>query len=365
MQHLALKPREIIKLTHLNVLAGGLSLIVICIYLATTQYSSTASYPPGKPHAQHIQTSPSGTPFDLDVLIREVTGNTPEESFELLRRLITDKPEVVPRCHNIAHELGHIFYRKYGDFTKAAKAQDDLCGSGYIHGVIEEKFGDIAERAIPDVVKTLCEPVQDSRCYHGVGHGLMFATKFDYKKSLRYCDLYPKDSDARVNCSDGVFMQYYGEGTLSYTTRISIGSPQKLETFCDEQAESYQFSCIYYAPRNFISHNPGKYSQLMTYCQELKNPIFRTTCLTGAGSMVMKLNLNQPQLAEAACVSTKNDQQHCIAGMLHYYNLHYGRDDRSLELCHKLTTAKDICIKSMEMSQLRQVSATRSFTHEP
>jgi hypothetical protein len=41
-------------------------------------------------------------------------------------------------CHGFVHAIGNYSIKKYGDLAVALGYQDDLCGSGDIHGTIEE-----------------------------------------------------------------------------------------------------------------------------------------------------------------------------------------------------------------------------------
>jgi hypothetical protein len=83
--------------------------------------------------------------------------------------------------------------------------QSDICGSGYIHGVIEEHFAHVKD--VNTEMFKVCA-TQEGKCFHGVGHGFMYYTYNDLPQSLQLCDKYT-DSFARINCYDGVFMENF------------------------------------------------------------------------------------------------------------------------------------------------------------
>ncbi len=60
----------------------------------------------------------------------------------LLERQIDDVPELAGVCHAIAHELGHEAVELAGGRArKALKNGTEVCGGGFIHGVIETVLG--------------------------------------------------------------------------------------------------------------------------------------------------------------------------------------------------------------------------------
>ena len=101
---------------------------------------------------------------------------------EYLAKQMETSSDVNEFCHGLTHNIGHDAYDKYG-FSAAMQQGDDTCGSGYFHGVIEKHF--VNDAAVLKTFKTICKP-NDGRCFHGIGHGLMFANKIMYQLPLLY-----------------------------------------------------------------------------------------------------------------------------------------------------------------------------------
>ncbi len=96
----------------------------------------------------------------------------------------------------MVREIGHAAYEKYDDFGKAMKYQDELCSSGYVHGVIEERFAQSGD--ILTDMKTMCADYRAGgylqwQCYHGIGHGVMYYTSNDLPAPSK-CATLPKTS---------------------------------------------------------------------------------------------------------------------------------------------------------------------------
>ena len=64
----------------------------------------------------------------------------PKSALIYLRERIKTDNALLRSCHALVHEIGHESYEKYGDFAKAMAYQDEICNSGYLHGVIESHF---------------------------------------------------------------------------------------------------------------------------------------------------------------------------------------------------------------------------------
>ena len=114
-------------------------------------------------------------------------------------------------CHPLVHDIGHAAYEKYGDVAEAMKYQNEVCNSGYLHGIIERRFEE-SDDILADV-NSMCDPYRRGsylgwQCYHGLGHGVMFYTSNDLPRSLEMCDALERDFD-RSNCANGVFMENF------------------------------------------------------------------------------------------------------------------------------------------------------------
>ncbi|MCX4775604.1 ubiquinol-cytochrome c reductase iron-sulfur subunit [Streptomyces sp. NBC_01264] len=172
--------------------------------------------PPTRSGAAPSTTSPSTAPTVPAVwtrstlrnyLVAEAIEKDPGVALADLERITVKSPYANAFCHPIAHDLGRSALTKYhGDFTKAVNFLNDVCGSGYLHGVVEEKLQEMPNPVT--AVTTLCGPEQTRSCIHGVGHGTMFVSHLDVAAAEKMCDRFPKAYQVTA-CSEGIFMQLF------------------------------------------------------------------------------------------------------------------------------------------------------------
>jgi hypothetical protein len=176
------------------------------------------------------------------------TQNPRAALLELANRMKTN-PVVFRYCHGIAHEIGHKGYSKYGNFTKALQYQNSICSDGYLHGVIEQHFSRITNTAkILSEMKTICAETgkEIGRCYHGVGHGVMYYTENDLPKAIAICNSYTTNKRAKGNCLEGVFMENFLSDEVNHPSKY-VDSRNPF-TPCPSEPNSLKPFCYFYAP---------------------------------------------------------------------------------------------------------------------
>lgn len=236
----------------------------------------------------------------------------PKVALVALAKASKTNDSVAAICHGLAHEIGREAYRRYQNFDAALHFEDQTCGSGYLHGVIETRFA-----ASPNILATMqasCS-VSDDRCLHGVGHGLMYYTANDLPKSLSYCSQYP--SFARSYCAEGVFME-------NFSTDIQLHPSIYLhpnDPFfpCSSQVGVYKGGCYYYAPSYYLRLHPDQYAAGLVWCQSAEAG-YVPSCTAGLGSRAMKYTINHPQAVAEICAAAPATQVNdCLDGAVSYY----------------------------------------------
>lgn len=278
-----------------------------------------------------------------DNLITIEDNKSPREALDELAKLISADDKVARSCHGLAHELGNHAFIKYNDVTTALSYQDDVCGSGYIHGVIEAKL--TGSKDILTEMMTICPATNAGKCYHGVGHGLMYYTDNDLPKSLTMCDRY-EDLSARVSCGEGVFMENFStDRKLHHSKYLSVDN-----TFypCNEQEAFYKSICYFYAPSFFLELHKNDYPRALAWCNTAE-PAYRLTCINGVGSRAIKQNIHNPQYVEELCSHGKTDETTaCLDGMVSYYLVHYSSAEKTQLMCQTLSPEhQEICLASI------------------
>ncbi|MEX0650256.1 MAG: hypothetical protein WD200_04590 [Candidatus Andersenbacteria bacterium] len=284
-----------------------------------------------------------------DSLVAIVISEDPRVALEKLSQLTEKRSAVSGSCHALVHEIGHASYDRYQDVGEALYYRDEICGSGYLHGVIEGHM-----RTVPDVnaaLRTVCSPYTDrflrGSCYHGVGHGLMYYSNDNLPESLDRCQTYSHASD-RVSCAEGVFMENFNtDQKLHPSAYLNEEDPFSL---CRTQAlDSHKGVCYFYAPLYYLNAHPGKYKQVFDWCQTAEES-FTDACIKGASSRITKENMQNIALAERLCGGLVDEYQgSCAAGIGSYHLTHYGDRERTRQMCLTLRQEfQPVCLKAIQ-----------------
>jgi hypothetical protein len=300
---------------------------------------------------------PSGAPAAWTLsalrnyLVAETAAKDPGVALADLDRITRSSPYVDGFCHPVAHEIGHAALAKYhGDFGRAASYRNDVCGSGYLHGVVEEKLSQSPNPST--AVTTLCAPAQTASCIHGIGHGAMFVAGLDVRGAERLCDRFPQTYQV-VACSEGVFMQLFEPDETDPKALAKLPA-DKLAAEplypCPEQPSIYQSACYFYAPSYFLqlhdyTAHPGAFVQALAWCLRAPSAGGRSDCTRGTGSRLMKYNIDRPAWTAAQCEKASSGQRSdCVSGMVSYWNVNYHDKSAGSKLCPQLSgQARRIC----------------------
>ena len=269
-------------------------------------------------------------------LINLLQEMDPKNALEKLSRDIKNNDALARSCHILAHEIGREAFKKYQDFGTVIRYQNEICNSGYLHGVIESYF--LRRENLFDSLGTVCSDYPEGKflswqCYHGIGHGLMYYTTNDLPKSLAMCGNLPSKF-GNLSCANGVFMENFNTDQKLHPSKYL--KDNDLFYPCEEQHERHKGDCYLYAPTYFLSVYPGQYSQALVWCQDAEGP-YGISCAEGVGMQVMKENINNPKFAEAVCAEWKLSVSYCLSGMVGLYINHHGSLDAGRKLCAEMS----------------------------
>ncbi len=313
---------------------------------------SVTSSSPSQVDNHHDHSAQEPYKKNLDELTAILTTQTPHAALqELAQRMITD-PYVLKNCHAVAHELGHAGYNKYKDFATALKYQDTTCSDGYLHGVIEERLAKSID-FLADI-KTICKGYANlnsfaaGRCYHGLGHGLMFYTGNDLPKSTEICRTTFQEP-ALNRCYEGVFMEnFLSDHVLHPSSYVDPANPSYP---CDKQLPRARLICYFYAPTYYLSLNNDDYRKTIQWCQTFAAGL-DASCVRGTSSLAMKFNITDPKAVESMCSTAKSSLTFpCIQGMVSYYLTYYDSVSKGKEMCVMLDPSnKQSCLSALPKS---------------
>lgn len=147
--------------------------------------------------------------------------------FNVIRAVRAADPEY-QFCHVLGHLLGEAVVAQdpsqWLDYF-ALNPTDGLCSNGFLHGIIGGKFRNSVldaktlDMLVPDL-SGACEPrsnwsptpLEETMCYHAMGHLYVMVTYADMHEALRMCERTAGDKgtgDYTDQCFAGVFMQIY------------------------------------------------------------------------------------------------------------------------------------------------------------
>lgn len=249
-------------------------------------------------------------------------------------------------CHPLMHTLGHAAFETFGSFAAAQSSRGELCNSGYLHGLIESGF--IGAEDIGGTARSICSGLTGTRfvewqCAHGVGHGLMYATRRDVPKSIDYCGTLQSDF-TRQACVNGLFMEFFI--LISHDGRTDDGRREAvLKSSCSDWPEAVRSDCYFYAPTAFLALWPNKYSAAADNCYKSKQD-YIDSCISGLGMQIMKDNVSRPEIAAGFCGTVRSTyRSDCLDGAIGLYINHHASSSAAEPLCDSAFSGyKDLCL---------------------
>lgn len=266
-----------------------------------------------------------------DAVVAETTALVERRDSQValnrLREILKEEPNLESLCHGLVHEIGHAAYEKEG-FEGALAYEEDLCGSGYIHGIVETHLDRV--RDIVAALPTVCDP-DAAKCFHGIGHGLMYKLDNDLPRSVELCGTFDKNFQ-RIQCAEGVFMETYDSETRFHASEyLKEDDPFFACRGLDPVNEGV---CAFYATRYYLRVHPRAYEAALDWCMTDVPEGPRDACVKGVGDTAMKQNIDAPLFVESLCMRVPQEKRHyCIEGLTSYAIVHAAASSAGAEIC--------------------------------
>lgn len=257
-----------------------------------------------------------------------------QAAFEALKSDMEQDEKVLNSCHELLHVFGRSMFEKYGNFTEAVRYQDEVCVSGYIHGVLEGYLA--VEPRIDVALKEVCNTAEPhtyrrTSCYHGVGHALMFYSQNNLPLSLEKCDLY-RDPTDNSDCYSGAYMENF-----------NMDQKEHLSTYLDPSRPLYPCTvntknldaCYAYAPLYFLGLHKDDYNGALAVCDSA-DKAYRASCYFGVGFQYVRRHLKDISSVQAVCDASTAARTSCINGAAYYYLSYYLSKDKTRTMCSTL-----------------------------
>ncbi|NQW73930.1 MAG: hypothetical protein HQ453_14485 [Actinobacteria bacterium] len=280
---------------------------------ASPAADSTPPAPPTRRKAAEIYS----TTRDAVIAIQVQEGS--RRALDALSLLAQRELGVSGVCHAISHDLGHAALDQAGGRVgDALNDRDDACGGGFTHGVIEQA---LAESADPQAAMlTVCAPMQDGSCWHGVGHGLMFASGMAQGRALAGCDNAPSTLLSN-RCGEGVFMQLFSADLAAHhadsTTLPIARNPQA-------------------ARKVWLTVHPDDFDGALSWCRGAGSTFGKTMCARGLGSRTVKFHPEDLSIGARTCGKARDLVDACVRGMGSYWSVHWKGAVPASDICTHL-----------------------------
>lgn len=270
--------------------------------------------------------SQPNSPECLDKLFRvALTKHTTLDALQLIQRYEKEDADLRRDCHPVVHAIGRETYRIKGTIHESFSACDQTCHSGCYHGSVERflRGEDIYAQAnrhpsaaeLKQKAALACDPKLADRfrfqCFHGLGHALLFFTRYQLVPSLEACDALPNDW-SQSSCYGGVFM----ENVTNATPELRDLSATDYHYPCNKVAPKYRSDC-YVMQTSRMSEMGLSTERIFQECD--KSGEYRFQCALSAGrdlSNYVRLGQIQPtaQKCQAAAADSKRA---CIHGVVY------------------------------------------------
>lgn len=310
--------------------------LLICIgFLFFIFHSSRGSFVPLKTdNDESVLIGPQYKTVS-DGLIETLNKQNPRVAIAQLESEMQKNPKVLASCHELLHVIGRASYRKYNSFTEAMLYRNDLCVSGYVHGVIEAFSWQNKNNS--KKIMSVCNNTPQGKysrwaCIHGIGHGLMFSSESNVPYSLNKCSQFTTyfDQDA---CYSGVYMQNFNFDPDDHPSKyVSFTDPFQACRF----PSNHQDECYYNAPIFYLNYRPGDYKGALQWCSNAPL-VYQKNCYEGVGSQITAQIFHDPKKIEVVCRANGNGTtKACLLGMMSWYIDYYASLGPAEKICSTL-----------------------------
>jgi hypothetical protein len=266
------------------------------------------------------------SPECLDKLFGDaLKTHTTLEALQLIQRYEKEDADLRRDCHPVVHAIGRETYRIKGTIHDSFSACDQTCHSGCYHGSVERflRGEDIYAQAnkhpsaaeLKQKAALACDPKLADRfrfqCFHGLGHALLFFTRYQLAPALDACDALP-NGWSQSSCYGGVFM----ENVSNATPELRDVSATDYHYPCNKLAAKYRGEC-YVMQTSRMSEMGLTTERIFQECD--KSGEYRYQCAVSAGrdlSNYVRLGQVQPT-AQKCQVAVGDSKRACIHGVVY------------------------------------------------
>jgi hypothetical protein len=262
----------------------------------------------------------------LDEIFRDVLKtHSTKNALQLIQRFEFEDQELRRDCHPIVHAVGRETFRVKGNIHDAFSACDQTCHSGCYHGAVErflrgEEVYSLVDRhpsqsELKQKAAAACAsdvPVRlRFQCLHGLGHALMFFSRYKLAPALEACDSLSEEW-SRHSCYGGVFM----ENVFNSTPELRDLSPTDYHYPCNKIDTKYRAEC-YVMQTSRMTEMGLSTSALFEECQ--KSGEYAYPCTVSIGrDLSNDVRLGQSRATAEKCEQVLGERRRaCMRGVIY------------------------------------------------
>jgi hypothetical protein len=334
--HFLAKIRAVKRVATVSIIAARLSKIFVLIaILSAADFASSFAQPEpesstsyGVPSIDALKLCLAGanSAACLDRIFRDVLKTqTTKNALQLIQRFELEDSELRRDCHPIVHAVGRETFRIKGNIHDSFSACDQTCHSGCYHGSVErflrgEEIYSQADRhpsqaELKQKAAAACDsgvPVRlRFQCLHGLGHALMFFSRYKLAPSLEACDALAEEW-GRHSCYGGVFM----ENVFNSTPELRDVSPTDYHYPCNRIDTKYRGEC-YVMQTSRMTEMGLSISRLFEECQ--KSGEYELPCTVSIGrDLSNDVRMGQTRATAQKCESVTAERRlACLRGVIY------------------------------------------------
>jgi hypothetical protein len=334
--HFLAKIRAVKRVATVSIIAARLSKIFVLIaILSAADFASSFAQPEpesstsyGVPSIDALKLCLAGanSAACLDRIFRDVLKTqTTKSALQLIQRFELEDSELRRDCHPIVHAVGRETFRIKGNIHDSFSACDQTCHSGCYHGSVErflrgEEIYSQADRhpsqaELKQKAAAACDsgvPVRlRFQCLHGLGHALMFFSRYKLAPSLEACDALAEEW-GRHSCYGGVFM----ENVFNSTPELRDVSPTDYHYPCNRIDTKYRGEC-YVMQTSRMTEMGLSISRLFEECQ--KSGEYELPCTVSIGrDLSNDVRMGQTRATAQKCESVTAERRlACLRGVIY------------------------------------------------
>ncbi len=278
-------------------------------------------------------------------------------AYEVLK--ITPIPSNID-LHLMGHVVGDVLFKKQG--IKGIEVCTHYFRNACSHSIVVGLFLERGTGALKDIAQA-CKKAPGGRgaygmCFHGLGHGILAFTEYDFRKAIELCKELEKlnyDGSEYPQCAGGAVMEMvagvhdrvaWEKQRENYIPDNDPLAPCSLD-FMEEQTLSFCYA--YLTPRLFRAAgmqlnnpDPSTFKKAFSFCEDIEGKDLRDRCYSSfgkeflgfviekdiRGSSIEKLTKGEFLQVYSWCLIAEYSEgiKHCLLSVLS--NLYWGGENK-------------------------------------